>query len=290
VSSIPPVFGGVMASLISPAWILSPDDGAPTTLYIAIITTGIALFAPLIPANPPTPPELDVKEHKERSHWKTDLGKLLGRLEFWLVGGGFILGSALFNLISTILYPVLLPFGFSPTNIGYAGTIIIVVGEGLSLILSPLCDRYKCHLYIIKICSVLGLASYIMLIYVPPSGSNSFLFGQCALLSIAVIGPSPINLEFTTEILYPLRAEYAISIMWAFGNLFGGILIIASSYMYDNKGTNMPAVYMCVGVAAVMVPIVLSLGLFGRKDKVVMTRSIDEKALRDACVARNATV
>lgn len=289
VSSIPGVFGGVLASLVSPAWILGPGDVASVTLYMGIITTGIALFTPFIPRAPPTPPELDVQEHKQKMYWVTELKELFTRLEFYLVAIPFILGAALFNLMATILYPVLLPYGFTPTNIGYGGTIIIVVGEGLSLILSPLCDRYKCHLYIIKICAVLGAVSYIMMVFVPRSGSNSFLFGTCSLLSIAVIAPNPINMEFITEILYPLRVEYAISIMWAGGNLIGAILIIASSYMYDSKGTNMPAVYMALGVSCAMVPMVLALGMFGRKSYVAMNRANDEKRLREEYTVTTAS-
>ncbi|PVH68521.1 MFS general substrate transporter [Cadophora sp. DSE1049] len=290
VSSIPPIFGGVMASLISPAWIHSPTAVAPTSLYIAIITTGVSLVAPFIPAKPPTPPELDTEDHMEKVHWKVDLMKLARSVEFYLVCIPFIVGAALFNLISTILYPVLVPFGFSYVDIGHAGTLIIVVGQGLSLILSPLCDRYKIHIYIIKVSVILSAVSYILLIWVPPSESRSFLFGQCALLSIAIIGPSPINLEFITEILYPLRVEYAISIMWAGGQLLGGCLIIASGYMFDSQGTNMPAVYMCVGLSCAVVPLPLCLGMFGRKGKVTMNRSIHERNLRNEHVLKPTEV
>ena len=70
--------------------------------------------------------------------------------------------------------------------------------------------------------------------------------------------------------------------MWAGSSLLGGVLIIASSYMFDSQGTNMPAVYMCVGIGCAALPFPLSLGLFGRKDHVVMNRAVVEEALRDA--------
>ena len=281
-SSIPPIFGGVMASLISPAWIKALKDVSPTTLYMSIICTAVAVIVPFVPAKPPTPPELDVVEHKEKTAWQAELKMLFRRVEFYLVAVPFICGGALFNTISTILYPVLVPFGYSYAQVGLAGTVIIVVGQGLSLIISPLCDRFRCHLYFIKGGAVLLVVAMILMIWSPPSHNVAFVFGQCSLFSIAILGPSPVNLEFITQVLYPLRVEFAISIMWAGSSLLGGVLIIASSYMFDSQGTNMPAVYMCVGIGCAALPFPLSLGLFGRKDHVVMNRAVVEEALRDA--------
>lgn len=102
VASIPSPFGGIMGSLIAPAWIIVAGDVAKSSLWMAIITTAICLVTPLIPSKPPTPPGEQSLEHQKQLVLP-GLISLLRRTEFWLIDIPFSIIGGLFNGISTIM-------------------------------------------------------------------------------------------------------------------------------------------------------------------------------------------
>ncbi|KAH9205899.1 major facilitator superfamily domain-containing protein [Leptodontidium sp. 2 PMI_412] len=281
IASIPSPFGGVMGSLVSPAWIFVPGDVAKTSLWLGIITTAICVLTPFVPKSPPTPPAPQNPEH-ERQQFLPGLVNLFKSTEFYLILFPFAIIAGLFNAISTVMWMILTPYGFDNSSVGLSGALFIVVGLGVSLILSPIADKWKIHLIMMKIAAVLTGFSFLAMIWVPPAKSKSFLYGICSLASIAILGVTPVALEFITEVLYPLRVELAISIMWLGGQLLGGILIISMSYMSDSNGTYQPALYLTAACALAVAPLTLSLGLFGRREYVVMQRSKEQAEARTA--------
>lgn len=123
---------------------------------------------------------------------------------------------------------------------------------------------YRCHKLVLKTLAVLMGAGFLAFIWVPPSGSVAFLYSICVIISIGVVVPGPIAVEFVAEIVYPLGPELAIAIMWATGQLLGGVLTIGEGYMTDKNGGLQPGVYLQAALAVCCVPFTLSLGLWGR--------------------------
>lgn len=172
---------------------------------------------------------------------------------------------------------ILAPYGFDTTSIGVSGALFIAFGLGVSLILAPIADRLKIHLIFIKVAAVLTGVFFLTMVWVPPSQSKGFLYGICSLTSTSILGVTPISLEFIAEILFPLRVELAISIMWGGTQLLGGIFIIGMSYMSDSNGTYQPVIYLTAACALAVAPFTLSLGLFGRRDWAATRRTMEEK-------------
>lgn len=101
-----------------------------------------------IPAKPPTPPSASSQQPK-LDFFKA-VKSLSGNTSFYLVLIPFAVYVGFFNAASSLLNQIFEPYGFSETEAGIAGAILIVVGLIASAIVSPIVDRTKIYLITIK--------------------------------------------------------------------------------------------------------------------------------------------
>lgn len=118
-------------------------------LYTAIMSTVATLPSFFIPARPPTPPSASAAQ--EKLELFKSLKQLRGSRSFFLLLIPFAVFVGFFNATSSLLNQIFGPYGFSETEAGIAGGILIVVGLVASAVVSPLVDRTKRYLLTIKI-------------------------------------------------------------------------------------------------------------------------------------------
>ena len=220
-----------------------------------------------IPAKPPTPPSRAFIE--EREPLIESLRTLFSTLEFWLVFLPFSIYVALFNSISSLLNQILQPHGFSETDAGITGAILIVVGLVAAAICSPITDRLKHYLGTIKILVPIVAAAYIGFIFAPNSSTVAPPFVVAALLGASSFSILPVVLEYLVEITYPMSPEISSTLCWAGGQVFGAIFIIIENALKASRQADPPehmtrALIFQAVVASATVPLPLCLGLFGR--------------------------
>ncbi|KIX05139.1 uncharacterized protein Z518_06011 [Rhinocladiella mackenziei CBS 650.93] len=280
VASLSNPFGAALGQLISPFWADQPDEIPNMILYISIIASVASIPAFFIPRKPPTPPsagskpdELEASDHVDRTSVRKDLHTLSRSFEFYLLFVPFIVYVGLFNAFSSLLNQILEPYGFSETDAGIAGAILIVVGLVCSAISCPIIDKYKFYLVYIK-CAIpfLGLA-YLVFVWAPQSKSLAYVDVICAILGAASFGLVPVVLEFLVEIHYPLGPELGSSLCWCGGQLFGGLFVIIMNALKEGKGASPPknmkrALIFQAVLAMLVLPSPLCLGLFGRQGRV----------------------
>lgn len=182
-----------------------------------------------------------------------------------------------FNSISTILNQVMMPYGFSSDEAGIAGALLIVIGLVSSAITSPIIDRTKAYLLTIKLAVPIIALSYLAFIWMPGTRNLAGPYVILSILGASSFSLVPVALEFLCEISHPLSPEVTSTIAWAGGQLFGGIFIIIGDALKAGPQADPPfhmtyTLIFTAVVALVVAPLPLSLGLFGRKDKLVMKR------------------
>ncbi|KAG5982224.1 hypothetical protein E4U55_002169 [Claviceps digitariae] len=275
--------GGALGQLINPLWAQDSTGISDMVLYVAIISTICSFPAFFVPAAPPTPvgpaaetPKLGLKE---------SFKVLFHSLELWLVLIPFFVYVGCFNSASSLLSQMMVPYGFSNDEAGVGGAILIVAGLVVSAITSPILDRNK------KFCSALKLfvpiigISYLVLIWMPESGSVVGPYIVLGILGSASFSLMPIALEFLTELSHPLSPEVTSTTAWAGGQLFGAIILIVSNALTAGDDGTPPdnmknALIFQAVLAMVIVPVPLCLGLFGRADKVVLKRVRSDERVR----------
>lgn len=272
VASLANPFGGALGQLINPFWVNKASDLPNMVLYVSIISSVACVPSFFIPSAPPTPPSASashVLNHRPLNV-RASLLKLSRSVEFWLIFLPFAVYVGLFNSISSLLNQMLEPYGYSETQAGIAGAILILVGLVFAAITSPLIDCYKFYLSFIKSTTPIIAISYLVFTWAPSNGSIIYAYVVCGVLGAASFGLVPVALEYLVEIHHPLGPEVGSTISWTGGQLLGGIFIIIQTALKAGKRAEPPynlrkALIFQAVVAMVVMPLPLCLGLFGRK-------------------------
>lgn len=244
------------------------------------------LFIPslFVPAGPPTP--ASASGETQKLSLKNSVRALNSSVEFWLIFIPFVFYVGFFNSISTILSQVMAPYGFDDTQSGIAGAVLIVVGLISSAITSPILDRTKAFLLCIRVATAIIGLSYLIFIWMPATRSIVGPYVVLAILGAASFSLVPVATEFLVEMMHPVSPEVTSTLGWAGGQLLGALLIIISDALKAGPDADPPrnmtrALILQAVLALVVMPLPLSLGLFGRADKVILKRSkTDEQGRR----------
>ncbi|KAJ5086575.1 hypothetical protein NUU61_007882 [Penicillium alfredii] len=302
VASLANPLGAALGQLIDSEWATKPADIPNMVLYISIISTVASLPSFFLPAAPPTPPS--ASSAIPRTPLIAASRQLLTTVEFWLILIPFSVYVGFFNSVSSLLNQILSPHGFSETEAGIAGAILIVAGLVTAAVTSPLTDRFKHYLCSIRVLVPIVAATYIGLIFAPPSPAGlAPSYVVMALLGASSFALLPIVLEYLVEITYPFSPEFGSTICWTGGQLLGACFILIQDALKADTDADPPfnmrnALIFSAAVAVVAAPFPLSLGLFGRvvkrrrleADRVVELQAPDTEAQPDTSAGSNAGI
>ena len=212
--------GILVGMLITPA--LAVRYGMASMLLVYGIVTVIAAlcffaFARAKPATPPCPAGQD-----ERVLMFVGLKQMLRQRDFLLLLAIFFIGLGMFNGVSTWIESIVRPRGFSISQAGLLGGLMLVggiIGAVIMPILSDRARRRKPYI-ILSLCGLLpGLAgmafatSYWLLLV------SGFLFGFFLLSS------GPIGFQFGAELTHPAPEGTSNSLLVVMGQVSGIVFI-----------------------------------------------------------------
>ncbi|KAJ5168328.1 MFS-type transporter [Penicillium canariense] len=260
--------GAAIGQLVDSIWATEPSDIPNMVLYIAVIATVASIPSFFIPAAPPTPPS--ASSAIPRTPLIPATRQLFGTLEFWLILAPFSVYVGFFNSVSSLLNQILSPYGFSETDAGIAGAILIVVGLVSAAVMSPITDRWKHYLGSIRVLVPIIVASYIGLIFAPSSSAGiAPMYVVMALMGASSFALLPIVLEYLVEITYPFSPEVGSTICWTGGQLLGACFILIQDALKAGDSASPPSnmrkglIFACV-LTVIVAPLPMSIGWFGR--------------------------
>ncbi|KAL4798653.1 major facilitator superfamily domain-containing protein [Aspergillus venezuelensis] len=260
--------GAALGQLINTLWAEEPHEIPDMVLYISIMATVACIPSFFIPSHPPTPPSASSATPK--TPLLPALRQLLATLEFFLILIPFGVYVGFFNSVSSLVTQILSPHGYSETDSGIAGGILIIVGLISSAILSPLTDKYKHYLGTIRTLVPIVAVSYISLIFAPssPAGIGPS-YVVMAILGASSFGLLPVVLEYLVEITYPFSPEIGSTICWTAGQLLGAVFILIQDALKASESADPPlnmrnALIFSAVVACIAAPLPICIGLFGR--------------------------
>ncbi|KAK7519014.1 major facilitator superfamily domain-containing protein [Phyllosticta citriasiana] len=226
VASLANPLGAALGQLVNSMWVSKPRDVPDMVLYTAILSSAAALPSFFIPAAPPSPASAS------SSFPQTTLAESLRLISrsrsFYLVLAPFAVYVGFFNAFSSLLNQILYPYGFSETDAGVCGALLIFVGLLFSALLSPFLDRRhpKPYILVIKILCPIVVVCYIAFVFAPPTRSEAAPYVIAALLGASSFALVPIALEYLVETTWPASPEIGSTLCWAGGQLLGGIFIV----------------------------------------------------------------
>ncbi|KAI4179915.1 MAG: hypothetical protein L6R41_007564, partial [Letrouitia leprolyta] len=165
IASLANPFGGALAQLVNPFLASKPEQIHPMTLYIALISSFASIPSLFIPSAPPTP--VSASSSQKPLPLKQTLRLLIRNGNFILLLIPFAIYVGLFNAISSLLTQILTPYAFSEEESGIAGALLILVGLLAAAISSPIIDRSKKYLLLIRALVPVIALSYLAFIWAP---------------------------------------------------------------------------------------------------------------------------
>jgi cyanate permease len=225
---------------------LAIKSGIGGMLYIyGIISVVIAVvFLAVIKEAPPTAPCRPDQE--ERSLVYDGLKQTLRTKDFIWLMVIFFIGLGVFNSVTTWIEDILRPRGFSATQAGITGGLMIVGGVIGALIIPLLSDRYKTRTPFIIIALVgatLGLTGITF------ATSYWLLLTSGAVLGFFLLSSGPIGFQYGAEITYPASEGTSNGMLLLVGQISGIAFIFGmDSFKSSLTGSMTRSLVLLIGL------------------------------------------
>jgi MFS family permease len=224
------------------------------------------IFARERPATPPCPPGMEV-----RSLVLDGFKQIFRVRNFNLLLIIFFVGLGAFNAVTTWIENIIAPRGFTSTQAGVVGGLMIVGGIVGALVVPTLSDKYRKRVpFIIMALSGATLG----LIGIAYATSYWLLLTSSAFLGFFLLSSGPIGFQYGAETTYPTPEGTSNGLLLLMGQISGIIFIFAMD-AFKSPQTGSMTMSLVVIIALMVVSIVL--GTLLREPKIFITESDKSK-------------
>jgi len=259
--------GILLGMTLTPYLIIGSGIGGMLYIYgiISILTT--VVFLVLIKEGPPTAPCLPDQE--ERSLVYDGFKQTLRTKDFIILMIIFFIGLGVFNAVTTWIEDILRPRGFSATQAGITGGLMIVGGIIGALFIPILSDRYKKRtpfIIIALIGATLGLTGITF------ATSYWLLLTSGMVLGFFLLSSGPIGFQYGAEITYPASEGTSNGMLLLMGQISGIAFIFGmDSLKSASTGSMTRSLVFLIGL--MLLSILMSVRL---KESVILTHEKDK--------------
>jgi MFS family permease len=208
----------------------------------AVSAVLFVIFAREKPPTPPCPPGLEV-----RALMLDGLKHAFTVRSFWLYLLVSFIGMGIFNGITTWVENIIRPRGFTPTDAGTVGALLLVGGVLGAVIIPPFSDKqHKRRPYLL-----LGIS-----LAIPGLVGLTFATSYWALLLSAfgmgffIISTSPIGMQYAAEITQPTPEGTSNGLIQLFGQA-SVVFVYIMEAMKSGDGSFTPALLLAIGLLVV---------------------------------------
>ena len=255
--------GILLGMTLTPYLIIGSGIGGMLYIYgiVSILTT--IGFLLLIKESPPTAPCLPDQE--ERSLVYDGFKQTLQTKDFILLMIIFFIGLGVFNAVTTWIEDILRPRGFSATQAGITGGLMIIGGIIGALFIPILSDRYKKRTPFIIIAlagATLGLAGITF------ATSYWLLLTSGAVLGFFLLSSGPIGFQYGAEITFPASEGTSNGMLLLMGQISGIAFIFGMDSLKSTSTGSMTKSLMFL-IGLMILSIFISIRL---KESIILTR------------------
>jgi len=208
------------------------------------------LFARDKPATPPCPPGMEV-----RSLMLDGLKHALKVKSFWLYLAVTFIGFSIFNGCTTWVESIIRPRGFTPTDAGTMGALMLVGGILGAVIIPPFSDRQRRRKPYLLLGFGLAVPGLLGLTF---ATSTWLLFLSAFGLGFFLVSASPVGTQYAAEIAQPTPEGTSNGLV----QLFGQVSVVFVYVMEALKGADgafTPALLLAVGLLCLAVLLITQL-------------------------------
>jgi MFS family permease len=205
------------------------------------------------PPTPPCPPDLE-----ERSLVLDGLKQTLRKRDFALLMVVFFVGLGMFNAVTTWIEDVVGPRGFTSTQAGLTGGLMIVGGIVGALVVPSLSDRYRRRVPFIIV--AIGGAT-LGLVGVTYAASYWLLLASAFVMGFGLLSAGPVGFQYGAEVAYPAPEGTSNGLLLLMGQISGIAFIFAMDGLkHPDTGSMTVPMVVLIGLMALGLFICTRLG------------------------------
>jgi MFS family permease len=217
---------------------------------VQLLFGSIAAFSAVIflifsrekPATPPCPPGQD-----DRALMLDGLKHALKVKQFWFYLIISFIGLGIFNGVTTWVENIVRPRGFTPTDAGTLGALMLAGGVIGAVLIAPISDRlHKRQPFIF-----LGFAMTIPCVFgLAFAVDHLLLFSSAFALGFFLVSANPVGMQYAAEITHPTPEGTSNGLIQLFGQASVVFVYIMES-LKTKSGSFTPALMLAVGLLVI---------------------------------------
>ncbi len=258
---------GILAGMIfTPYLIIGSGIGGMLYIYGIISISTATVFLILIKEEPPTAPCRP--DQVERSLVLDGFRQAFHTKDFIWLMAIFFIGLGVFNSVTTWIEDILRPRGFSPTQAGITGGIMILGGIVGALIIPILSDHYKKRTPFIILAltgATLGLTGITF------STNYWLLLTSGMVLGFFLLSAGPIGFQYGAEITYPASEGTSNGMLLLMGQI-SGIAFIFGMDSLKSPETSSMTLPLVILIGLMVLSIIMS---FRLKESMILSKEED---------------
>jgi len=206
------LIGTALGMVLTPIMVESMSIASVQLLFGGITAISSVLFIILAREAPPTPPCPSGEE--TRALMLDGLKHAITIKPFWFYLIASFIGLGIFNGLTTWIEAIIRPRGFTPTDAGTLGALMIVGGLVGAIVLPALSDKQRKRQRYLMIAFVGAIPGLLGLTF---AQSSLLLFGSAVVLGFFLVSAMPIGMQYAAEITRPTPEGTSNGLIQLFG-------------------------------------------------------------------------
>ena len=239
--------GIVMGMALTPFMVIQYGIARMLLIYGVVAVVALVIFLAAVRERPPSPPCLPGQE--ERSLVFDGLAQILRKKDFALLMLVFFIGLGVFNSITTWIEDILRPRGFSITQAGVTGGLMVVGGIVGALIIPMLSDHYRRRTPFLVLAIVGAILGLVGITYAAGYG---LLLTSAFILGFFLLSAGPIGFQYGAEVAHPAPEGTSNGLLLMMGQISGILFIFAmDAFKSPATGSMTPSLVALIGLMVV---------------------------------------
>ena len=236
------LIGTALGMVLTPILIEKLSIPGVQLIYGAFAAFSALLFLIMAREKPATPPCAAGQE--VRALMLDGLKNALKIKDFWIYMVVYFIGVGIYTGVTTWVESIIRPRGFTPTQAGTLGALMLIGGMLGATLIPPISDR--CHkrkpfIFAGILLSIPGLVG------VTFATSAGLLFASAFCLGFFLNSTGPIGLQYAAEITYPTSEGTSNGLIQLFGQA-SVVFVYAMEALKTPSGAFTPALLLAVGL------------------------------------------
>ncbi len=236
--------GIIVGLILTPYLAIRYGIDGMLAVYGIVSVIGSVVFLGFAKERPPTPPCPAAQE--ERSPVFDGLRQTLRKIDFVLLMLVFFVGLGVFNGVTTWIEDIVRPRGFSITQAGIVGGLMVLGGILGALVIPSLSDHYRKRTPFM----VLALAGAILgLVGITYATGYWLLLGAAFVLGFFLLSAGPLGFQYGAEVAYPTPEGTSTGLLLLVGQISGIVFIFGmDSFRSAETGSMTPSLIVLIGL------------------------------------------